>query len=258
MAVGTPAYMSPEQAAGDKDLDPRSDVYSLATVLYEMLAGVTPFDAPTSQAMIARRFRETARPLRELRDSVPESLEQAVQRALARTAADRYPTAAEFARAITSGSTTGATAATSRRRSRFRVSRSTTPARAEASHPGRRHIVGHRVYPRPRAAVRMATKAWRGKSRGGWRQAARRPPLREPRRRRRRVLRRRRHRRDPGQARGITRSSRDREPERRRVQEEHEGSGDDRARARRRLPADREGPVGEGRGTRAGCGSVRS
>jgi serine/threonine protein kinase/tetratricopeptide (TPR) repeat protein len=100
MAVGTPAYMSPEQAAGDKDLDPRSDIYSLATVLYEMLAGVTPFDAPTSQAMIARRFMETARPLGQLRESVPEVVEQAVQRALARTAADRFATAAEFARAL--------------------------------------------------------------------------------------------------------------------------------------------------------------
>jgi eukaryotic-like serine/threonine-protein kinase len=100
MAVGTPAYMSPEQAAGDKDLDPRSDVYSLATVLYEMLAGVTPFAAPTSQATIARRFMETSRPLREVRDSVPEGVEQAVQRALARTAADRFATAAEFARAL--------------------------------------------------------------------------------------------------------------------------------------------------------------
>ncbi|HEX3235830.1 MAG TPA: protein kinase [Gemmatimonadales bacterium] len=100
MAVGTPAYMSPEQAAGDKDLDPRSDIYSLATVLYEMLAGATPFDAPTSQAMIARRFMETARPLRQLRDAVPEHVEQAVQRALARTAADRFASAAEFARAL--------------------------------------------------------------------------------------------------------------------------------------------------------------
>jgi eukaryotic-like serine/threonine-protein kinase len=100
MTVGTPAYMSPEQAAGDKDLDPRSDVYSLATVLYEMLAGLTPFAAPTPQATIARRFMETSRPLREVRDSVPEGIEQAVQRALARTAADRFATAAEFARAL--------------------------------------------------------------------------------------------------------------------------------------------------------------
>ena len=100
MALGTPAYMSPEQAAGERELDARTDVYSLATVLYEMLAGETPFAAPTAQAMIARRFMETPRPIRQLRDSVPEGIEQAVQRGLARTAADRYATAAEFARAL--------------------------------------------------------------------------------------------------------------------------------------------------------------
>jgi serine/threonine protein kinase len=100
LTVGTPAYMSPEQAAGDKDLTARSDVYSLGIVLYEMLAGETPFAAPTAQAMIARRFTEVPKPVRELRDSVPEGVEQAVQRALARTAADRFATAAEFARAL--------------------------------------------------------------------------------------------------------------------------------------------------------------
>jgi serine/threonine-protein kinase len=112
LAVGTPAYMSPEQAAGGKDLDPRSDIYSLATVLYEMLAGETPFAAPTAQAMIARRFMETPKPLRERRESVPEAVEQAVQKALARTTADRFATAAEFARALAAPTATVATTAT--------------------------------------------------------------------------------------------------------------------------------------------------
>jgi serine/threonine-protein kinase len=98
--LGTPAYMSPEQAAGEKELDARSDVYSLATVLYEMLAGETPFAAATTQATIARRFMEAPRPLRHLRESVPEGVEQTVQRGLARTAADRFATAAEFSRAL--------------------------------------------------------------------------------------------------------------------------------------------------------------
>ena len=105
LSVGTPAYMSPEQAAGDRDVDARSDIYSLATVLYEMLSGETPFSAPTSQAMIARRFTETAKPVRETRESVPEQIDQAIAKALARTAADRFATAAEFAHALVPAAT---------------------------------------------------------------------------------------------------------------------------------------------------------
>src|SRR5688500_4460402 len=109
-AIGTPAYMSPEQAAGERDLDARSDIYALGTVLYEMLAGETPFAAPTAQAMIARRFTETPKPLRAVRDSVPELVENAVQKSLARTAADRFATAADFAQAIGTSTTTPAAA----------------------------------------------------------------------------------------------------------------------------------------------------
>ena len=100
MSVGTPAYMSPEQAVGDKGLDARTDIYSLGTVLYEMLAGETPFAAPTAQATIARRFTESPRPLRQVRETVPEALASAVARALAKSPADRFATAAEFARAL--------------------------------------------------------------------------------------------------------------------------------------------------------------
>ena len=112
LSVGTPAYMSPEQAAGDRDVDARSDTYSLALVLYEMLAGETPFAAPTSQAMIARRFTETAKPLRQVRESVPENVEAAVAKALSRTAADRYATAGEFGRALASAPSVARPAAT--------------------------------------------------------------------------------------------------------------------------------------------------
>ena len=123
-SIGTAAYMSPEQAAGERDLDARSDIYSLATVVYEMLAGQTPFTAPTPQAMIARRFTEAPRPLAELRDTVPATLSQAVQKGLARTPADRYATAAEFgaalaaagAPAVTTTATVAAGAAPRRRR----------------------------------------------------------------------------------------------------------------------------------------------
>ncbi|HZE76533.1 MAG TPA: serine/threonine-protein kinase, partial [Gemmatimonadales bacterium] len=74
LTLGTPAYMSPEQASGDRDLDGRTDVYSLGTVLYEMLAGQPPFTGPTAQAILAQRFTETPRPLHGLRATVPEAV----------------------------------------------------------------------------------------------------------------------------------------------------------------------------------------
>ncbi len=100
LSIGTAAYMSPEQAAGEREIDGRSDIYSLGVVLYEMLAGEPPFSGPTAQAIIARRFSETPRAIRPGREAVPEALDQAVLRSLARTPADRYATAAEFARAL--------------------------------------------------------------------------------------------------------------------------------------------------------------
>ena len=127
IGVGTPAYMSPEQALGDRNLDARSDVYSLGCVLYEMIAGIPPFVGPTSQAIISRRFAASPPPLSEVRDSVPEEIEDAVQRALARSPADRWPTAAAFGKALEACSTdtpTGAlrrARASSRRRSLQRI-----------------------------------------------------------------------------------------------------------------------------------------
>jgi serine/threonine-protein kinase len=100
ISVGTPLYMSPEQSAGDRNLDARSDVYSLGTVLYEMLVGEPPFTGPTAQAIIAKRFSDPVPAVRRLRPSIPEGLEVAVTRALAPIPADRFATAAEFARAL--------------------------------------------------------------------------------------------------------------------------------------------------------------
>jgi tetratricopeptide (TPR) repeat protein len=100
IAIGTIVYMSPEQAAGDSDVDGRSDVYSLASVLYEMLAGERPFSAPSSQALLARKSLETPRPLRTVRPAVPEMVERAVLLALAPMAADRFETAGEFVDAL--------------------------------------------------------------------------------------------------------------------------------------------------------------
>jgi len=101
IGVGTPAYMSPEQALGDRNLDARSDIYSLGCVLYEMIAGIPPFVGPTAQVIISRRFAAAAPPLRELRDGVPVSIERAIARALAKAPADRWKTADEFAKALT-------------------------------------------------------------------------------------------------------------------------------------------------------------
>jgi serine/threonine-protein kinase len=98
--LGTPHYMSPEQASGDVDLDARSDVYSLACVLFEMLTGSPPFTGPNAQAVIARRFTDTAPLIRRYRSNVPERIELAIRKALARNPADRYQTCGAFAEAL--------------------------------------------------------------------------------------------------------------------------------------------------------------
>ncbi len=100
LSLGTPQYMSPEQATGDRLIDARSDVYSLATVLYEMLAGEPPITGPTVQSVIAKVVTDRPRPLRQLRESVPPHVEAAVVKALAKLRADRFQTAAQFAEAL--------------------------------------------------------------------------------------------------------------------------------------------------------------
>ncbi len=100
MSVGTPTYMSPEQAMGDNAVDGRSDLYSLGCVLYEMLAGEPPYFGSSAQAVVAKRFSGQVPSLRLLRPGVPVVLEGVVTKALALVPADRYATAAEFARAL--------------------------------------------------------------------------------------------------------------------------------------------------------------
>jgi Protein kinase domain len=100
MIVGTPAYMSPEQASGDGALDGRSDLYALGCVLYEMLAGKPPFSGPTPNATIARRFQGPPTPLRQRRPEVPPSVAAAIDKALAVEPSERFPTGAEFAAAL--------------------------------------------------------------------------------------------------------------------------------------------------------------
>ena len=103
MAVGTPAYMSPEQAAGDKALDARTDQYSLAAVLYEMLAGEAPYTGPSAQAIAAKRLTEPPPSVRLTRQAVPEAVDQAIRRALSPVAADRFGTMTQFGQAIAAG-----------------------------------------------------------------------------------------------------------------------------------------------------------
>ena len=100
MMVGTPAYVSPEQASGDDRLDGRSDQYSLACMVYEMLAGERPFTGATAQAVMSRRFTETARPLRSVREAVPEYVDRAVTRAMAVDPDARFPTTGQFGQAL--------------------------------------------------------------------------------------------------------------------------------------------------------------
>ena len=102
IVIGTPMYMSPEQGAGQKQLDGRTDIYGLACVLYEMLAGVPPFTGATPQAVIARHIVDQPPSLSVVRKSVSPALEEAIGKALAKVPADRYATGAGFVRALES------------------------------------------------------------------------------------------------------------------------------------------------------------
>ncbi len=100
MMIGTPAYMSPEQVMGTLDLDGRSDLYSLGCVVYEMLGGQPPFTAPTAESLVHQHLSVAARPVTDLRPTVPEAVSRAVSRALAKAPADRFTSAARFAEAL--------------------------------------------------------------------------------------------------------------------------------------------------------------
>ncbi|HEX5962756.1 MAG TPA: protein kinase [Gemmatimonadales bacterium] len=99
--LGTPQYMSPEQAAGERTLDARSDVYSLGCVLYELFAGEPPYTGATAQAVMAKRFTDPVPAVRRLRPTVPPAVERALMRALAKVPADRFESASAFADALT-------------------------------------------------------------------------------------------------------------------------------------------------------------
>src|SRR5205085_12035099 len=98
--IGTPAYMSPEQASGGGPIDGRSDVYSLACVLYEMLVGEPPYTGPTAQVVIAKRFTDPVPSVRRLRDTIPPTMDAAITKALAKAPTDRFATAAQVGEAL--------------------------------------------------------------------------------------------------------------------------------------------------------------
>ena len=106
LAVGTPTYMSPEQASGASDVDARSDVYSLACVLYEMLVGQPPYMASSTAALLARKSLEPMPPLRATRDSIPREVERAIAKALAPVPDDRFASARDFVEALGGRSST--------------------------------------------------------------------------------------------------------------------------------------------------------
>jgi serine/threonine-protein kinase len=100
VTLGTPAYMSPEQAFAEREIDGRSDIYSLGCVLFEMLAGQPPFTGPNAQAVMARHTMEVVPSITIVRQSVPDAVEDAILCAMGKSPADRFATAAEFAKAL--------------------------------------------------------------------------------------------------------------------------------------------------------------
>lgn len=129
LSLGTPQYMSPEQATGERTIDARSDVYALGAVLYEMLAGEPPFTGPTVQSIVARLMTEEPRGLVAQRKAVPDHIEAAVLRALEKLPADRFASAGEFAAALDAreamASRTAHTTAASRTAARAPTARGT-------------------------------------------------------------------------------------------------------------------------------------
>ena len=100
LSMGTPTYMSPEQAGGEPDVDARADQYSLACVLYELLAGQPPFTGPTAAAVLSRQVLDPVPPITTLRPGVPGSVRRAIERALSKVAADRFANVPEFLAAL--------------------------------------------------------------------------------------------------------------------------------------------------------------
>lgn len=116
-SIGTPAYMSPEQASGERTIDARSDIYALGAVVYEMLVGEPPYTGPTAQVIIAKRFTVPVPSARAVRATIPTSIDRAISRALALVPGDRFATADAFATALTAQAPGSGAGVGARRRS---------------------------------------------------------------------------------------------------------------------------------------------
>ena len=127
LSLGTPQYMTPEQAMGERAIDARTDVYALGAVTYEMLTGDPPFTGSTVQAIVARVLTDRPAPIRTTRDTVPAHVEAAVMTALAKLPADRFATAAEFAAALLAPPVTGDGVVAQQRRTRVAGRRARDP-----------------------------------------------------------------------------------------------------------------------------------
>ncbi len=115
LAIGTPQYMSPEQALGERQVTARADIFALGAILYEMLAGEAPFAGPTAQAIVARIMTSTPTPIRDMRPTVPAHVAAAIEGAMQKLAADRFQTAAAFSAALAAGPTETAAGASAAR-----------------------------------------------------------------------------------------------------------------------------------------------
>ncbi|HEX2723793.1 MAG TPA: protein kinase, partial [Gemmatimonadaceae bacterium] len=146
LSLGTPQYMSPEQAAGDRDVDGRSDIYSLACMLYEMLTGDPPHTGSTVQAVIAKVLVEKPKSAKSQRERIPAHVDAAIERALAKLPADRWATAGEFGQALVDASLTAA-------------ARTVTPGTASHGYPQSAGAGRFRGIVWPAIAVMAATVA---------------------------------------------------------------------------------------------------
>ena len=163
LSLGTPHYMSPEQATADRELDGRSDIYSLACVTYEMLGGQPPHIAPTAQAVVAKILVDDPKPVSDLRSNVPAHVDAALQRALSKIPADRFPDAAKFGEALTTEGAVSSVAPTATRRAA--ATETAEDALRRSSGRSRRPTTRRRGAARP-AAPRCSPSRSKGKRPG--------------------------------------------------------------------------------------------